>query len=44
MAAKCFLEPVFELTKQKLQVRTGRFLEKFDNARAQILFRLIDRA
>src|SRR2546421_8370583 len=44
IAAKCFLEPAFELAKQKLQVGSGRFLEEFDEAWTQILFRLIDRA
>jgi len=44
VAAECFLEPTFELAKQKLQVGSGRLLEEFDEAWTQILFRLIDRA
>jgi hypothetical protein len=44
VAAECFLEPLFELAKQKLQVGSWRFLEEFDDAWTQILFGLIDRA
>ncbi len=44
IAAKCLIEPVLELTKEKLQISAGRFLEEFDDACAKVLFRLIDRA
>src|SRR5436853_4281689 len=43
-AAKDAFQPIFELAKEKLQVSAGRFLEEFDDARAQVLLRFINRA
>src|SRR5215510_1641011 len=37
IAAKCFLQPISKLTKQKLQICARRLLEKFDDARAEVL-------
>src|SRR5881409_863857 len=37
IAAKSSFQPAFELMKQELEVRSGRLLKQFDNARTQIL-------
>ena len=44
IASKCFLEPISELTKQEAKIRAGRFLEKFNDALAEVLFWFVNRA
>ena len=40
ITAKSFFQPPFELTKKESEVSSGRLLEKFDNARTQVLPRV----
>jgi len=44
IAAKSFFQPAFELTKEEPEVGSRRLLEKFDNARTQILSGVINRS
>ena len=43
IAAKCFFQPTFELAEEETEISAGRLLEKFDNARTEILTRVINR-
>jgi hypothetical protein len=42
IVSKYFLQPISELTKHQLQICAGRFLEKFDDALAEVLLRFIN--
>jgi hypothetical protein len=44
VVTKCFLQPAFELPEEQSHVGSGRLLEKFDDARTQILPRVINRS
>src|SRR6516165_5102718 len=44
IAAKRFLQPIVQLTKEQLQISAGRLFEKFYDARAEILPGVIDRS
>ena len=42
IAAKSLFQPRFKLTKEEPEIGSGRLLEQFDNARTQVLPRVID--
>jgi hypothetical protein len=44
IASKCFFQPIAELTKQETEISAGRFLEKLDDALAEVLPGFINRA
>src|SRR5438445_5104294 len=44
IAAKCFLEPAFEMAKQKLQIGSGRILDEIDIAWTHNMFMMSDSA
>ena len=44
ISAKCFLQPIAELAKHKIEISAGRFLEEFDDALAEVLPGFINRA
>ena len=44
IASKCFLQPIAELPKHQAEISAWRFVEKFDDARAEVLPRFINRA
>ena len=43
IAAECLFKPGLELVKEKTEISGGRFLEKLDYTRAQILLGVLDR-
>ena len=44
IAAKCFLQPIAELTEHETEISARRFLEEFDDALAEVLPGFINRS
>src|SRR5438034_11534482 len=44
IAAECLFQPGLELAKKKAEISSGRLFEEFSDARAQVLFRLVNRS